>query len=549
MEYNGSDKICRRLVGLFLLHKHNLLCPTGLIQDFNKERAPYQVAKALLLQLCNTVSTQPFFIDRVLITPSTTKEGELVLLCCKSNNPKHIIKTEFMVEDAIHDQTLQPLTQLLTYVFNNTNGMLPITTTNFYDAAIHVKYFPRPNVDAYYCSDMMRSLQSPLSFRKKAIANKNNKGNTQQQQQQITPSIDYSPLYEGHDERDYTIITFMFHALERQRLEDTNLIHVPTAKFFLEFNDLSKKIWKSLQAHEDHSVDTFMNLALCTSGRFIDEIRERYRKTFPHNPIGDDSKLNDLCRDLLSNTKNIVFNDRKPTTDQIKLHNVPKEYLSTKHQFKSDEESSKQWLLKHFGYDPDEISDLKNKTFQPQVAHISKPIGVIQIEMSSDEQIYKWFTNHIFKPFQNIALTTEFISFFAEALQIFEIVQRRYDQQHNIVEPTFIDPLFTNVLEECRNKWLWFIQHHGRQQFHGTPCQDLRLTDISNHVFGYTSQHKDIDKLIRAFGRFDPIHNDKNAIVDNWINTTMGDEGNIFILIIYWLLIILEEKKLIINKT
>lgn len=547
MEYYGSDKICRRLVGLFLLHKHNLLCPTGLIQDFNRERIPYQVAKALLLQLCNTASTQPFFIDRVLITPSTTREGELVLLCCKSNNPKRIIKTEFMVEDAIHDQTLQPLTQLLTYIFNNTNGLLPIMTTNFYDGAFFVKYFPNKQVDGYYNQTIMRSLQSPLTFRKKNITTTTTTKTTTTTTTSTT--IDYSPLYEGHDERDYTIITFMFHALERQRHEDINLTNnTATAKFFLEFNDLSKKIWKSLQAHEDHSVDTFMNLALCTSGRFIDEIRERYRKTFPHNPIGDDSRLNDLCSDLLSNTNTIVFNQRKPTSDQIKLHNVPREYLEHD-KFKKDEENAKQWLLKHFGYAPEDISDLDTKKFEPQVTHIAKPLSVIEIKMNSEITVHKWFTQHIFKPFQNIALTTEFISFFVEALQIFEILQRKYHQKQHDIEPTFIDPLFTNVLEECRNKWLWFIQHYGREGFDGTACQDLKITDISNNVFGYPSQKKLIEKLIRAFGRFDPIHNDKNAIIDNWKITTMDDGGNLFVLIVYWLLTILEEKKLIVNKT
>ncbi len=484
---NSMASYFKRLLILYMIYFQGLLCPFMFNSYKQLQDKKYSFEKRVLRNYCIAKGLSNTF----LLTLSYTIPGQLALVCFGSKTTETYVTT-FQAEDIIQDHG-HPATRLWSRLFTQTHGMTPIERSTFCQTlldnrAIAQDQFWQPKV---------------LPTNKDIMFPKNDVSMTQL-------------LIEQGTEIDYMI-----------------------ASFFIHGKTDGATLYKQVDQFNDHGIRNFIDLALCTSGKFINKIRDRYQKRFPHRPRNEHSNYNQLCNELLARQN--ISNQITIKASQI---NPPPQFITPQNRFNVQDEKAKEWLLKHHGFDIQEVEDLTTHEFNPSSIQ-ANTVSLMAMQLNSQLTIDNWFYKNVFRPMNDTLITENYIRFMNEAYALLYCANREYQPTLN-EKPT--DTLLQTLFQSTRQEWEIFIEGMASNKISKTKVSKLLVQDIYNEIHG-TSPQDTISNLIRREqSKIDYISAPAERI-KAWIReeTTLTNNGyeRIAILIIYNLFRILIKYNLI----
>ena len=484
---NSMAPYFKRLLILYMTFYQGLLCPFMFTSYKQLQDKKYSFEKRVLRNYCIAKGLSNTF----LLTLSYTIPGQLALVCFGSKTTETYVTT-FQAEDIIQDHG-HPATRLWSRLFIQTHGMTPIVRNTFGQTLVDNKAIA---VDHFWHLTTLPATKD-IMFPKNDIA--------------MTQL-----LIEKGTEIDYMI-----------------------ASFFINGKTDGVALYKQVDQFNDHGIRNFIDLALCTSGKFINKIRDRYQKRFPHRPRNEHSNYNQLCNELLARQN--ISNQITIKASQI---NPPPQFITSQNRFNVQDEKAKEWLLKHHGFDIQEVEGLSTHQFNP--THMqTESVSLIAMQLNSQLTIDNWFYKNVFRPMNDTLITDSYIRFMNEAYALLYCANREYQPTLND-KPA--DTLLQTLFQSTRHEWEIFIEGMASNKMMKTKVSKLLVQDIYNEIHG-TSPNDTISNLIRREqSKIDYLASPSERI-KAWIReeTTVTNNGyeRIAILVIYNLFRILIKYNLI----
>jgi hypothetical protein len=487
----------KRLLVLYMIYYQGLLCPFMMVERIaNLQDKKYTLEKKVLQRVCDHHN----ITRRCFVTLSYTIPGELVVICYgeKGTEP---FTTNIQVEDLIQGSG-HPATQLWSAIFMQSRGMIPINRRTLFTTLTQNKFDIH---DAFWNSELpdTQDIMFPKNDPKHA-----------------------NLLIENSTETDYIIVSLFLSS-------NRNDHHA---------------VYKRVSELTNHSVRNFMDLALCTSGQFVETIRKRHRKRFPHRTNnGATSSYTELCNELLASQNKTVNLQIKPS--QI---NPPPQFLDHHNQFTTKDDRAKEWLLSHYGFKVDEIPDLPQHIFTHHYAQ-NIPNQPIHMSIQPNTAIDVWFQSNVFRYMRDTLLTTDFILFMNDAYQLLKYINN-YINNPEAPKKNTKNPLLEELLQSARDEWSRFIEHFGILKWRNnqTPIRKLHVNLIYETLHQpYTSSDNDITILVSKHN-FIIQKDTMESCVHSWFDQEtlpVNQQGyeNVAVLAIYYLLYLLQKYQLITN--
>jgi DNA-binding protein len=476
----------QRLLFLYIAYYHGLLCPFMMHNINRLQDYKYTLEKVIMLNACkNEHLSQRFFL-----TLSYTIPGQFVMV----GYHKEPILITFQAEDIMQTPG-HPLTKLYSFMFTLSRGMLPLYRQDLFNILLKHNVL-NSNSDAIWNSSTITC---------------------------------HSIMFPNNSDQRH--VTKLFH--------QCNEIEHLIATFFIQERTDGQALFKQIDALSDHSARNFLDLALCTSGQFIDKIRRRHRKRFPFRTNnGETSKYNDLCNELLA-PQNITNH----TTIKASQLKPPAEFLTTQNRFDTNNSKAQEWLLKHYGFAHTDIEGIATQEFN---ASSTSTIPTKQITMIIHPMpIEHWFYKYVFRFMNDTMLTEDYIRFINDATILLQLVNNATVKTTST--PT-ITPLITSLFQTARDEWQKFIEHVANHTFDNKPVRSLDIQLIYKEI-NERSPNQEISKLLQRqlinIQRLPPKERVETWMRQEIFNSSDRGYDYIAILTIYNLLLLLVQYHLI----
>jgi hypothetical protein len=485
----------KRLLLLYMTFYQGLLCPFMFDSiGANLQDRQYKKEKRILQATCKRLN----LTNQCMLTLSYTVPGQFAIIGYHDDKIELFVTT-LQAEDIIQGQG-HPSTMLWSAIFKQTRGMVPINRITLYSTLTKEKAFT--NNDVFWNNQVLPTKTS---------------------QSIMYPRIDPKSTQE--------------------LIENTTEVEYMIATFFINEQKDGISLYKEIDQFSEHSIRNFLDLALCTSGQFIDKIRQRHRKRFPFRKNQtDQSSYNELCNELLASQN--VTNHITIKASQIK---PPLQYLDMNSRFNVNDDKAKAWLMKHYGFSPNEVDDINTHAFTTTSAE-SIVTHALNMKIVNRYSIETWFQKYVFRFMNDTLVTENFIRFMNDAYQLLKHVNDKIIDAA-LVEPNRKSPLLKTLFQSTRDEWERFLEHVASATWDKTPVRKLEVQLIYNEIHNASTDQNISELIRRQQSKIDNIMSvDKRVeawILEETIVTGTKHYENIAILIIYNLFRLLTKYQLI----